>query len=122
MERITINAKGKILGRLASRVAYVLQGKHLAAWRPERREGPRVMIYNVDAIKLSGKKAAQGVRYRHSGYPGGLRVVSVQRTLARDPRVIMRQAVLGMLARNRLRARLIKKLTLVRGALPQNSA
>ena len=117
MNPITINAQGKMLGRLASRIAYILQGKHLPGYRPERREGPHVTVYNVDNIKLSGKKASEGVHYRHSGFPGGLKVLSVRRILEKDPRILMRKAVIGMLAKNRLRSRLIKKMTLIRGNL-----
>ena len=114
MNQITINAKGKILGRLASRIAYLLQGKNLPGYRPERREGSAILVYNVSQISLSGKKASAGVRMHHSGYPGGLKRVSVSRILERDPRVLLRRAVLGMLARNRLRSRLMQRLTLLR--------
>ncbi|MDP3963244.1 MAG: 50S ribosomal protein L13 [bacterium] len=114
MNPISINAKGKPLGRLASRIAYILQGKHLPGYRPERREGPNVVVYNIDAVKLSGKKASEGVHRRHSGFPGGLKTISNKRLIERDPRLLVRMAVRGMLARNRLRARLLKKMTLIR--------
>lgn len=117
MNSVTINAKGKPLGRLASRIAYQLQGKNLVGYRPEKREGGLITVYNVNEIMLSGKKSTQGVRRHHTGYPGGLKTISVKRILAKDARILLRRAVLGMLARNRLRSRLIKKLTLFRGPL-----
>lgn len=117
MESLTINAKGKVLGRLASRIAYAIQGKELPGYRPEKREGGSIVVYNVDNIRLTGKKKQRGVRRHYTGYPGGLKVVSVGRILEKDPRILVRRAVLGMLARNRLRSRIIKRLTLLRGPL-----
>ncbi len=117
MQQLTINAQDKILGRLASRVAYLLQGKNLAGYRPEKRESGMLTVYNVDLVKLSGKKAVHGVRLHHSGYPGGLKRISVKRILEKDPRILLRRAVNGMLARNRLRSRLMTRLVLFRGPL-----
>jgi large subunit ribosomal protein L13 len=115
--QIKINASGKILGRLASRVAYILQGKDKPGYRPEVRDGSYVIVYNTDKFELSGKKAEQGVRIRHSGYPGGLKAIPVRKTMERDSRVLVKHAVMGMLAKNRLRAKIIKRLTLVKGDL-----
>lgn len=113
----TINAQGKILGRLAGRIAYLLQGKTLASYCPEKRESGLITVYNVDAVRLSGKKAMHGVRIHHTGYPGGLKRVSVSSILEKDPRILLRRAVNGMLAHNRLRAPLMRRLTLLRGPL-----
>lgn len=109
-----------MLGRLASRVAYLLQGKNLPAYRPERRESAMLTVYNVDQVGLSGKKAAYGVRIHHSGYPGGLKRISVKKILEKDPRILLRRAVHGMLAHNRLRSRLMRRLTLLRGSLEKS--
>lgn len=119
-EFIKINAAGKPLGRVASRAAFLLQGKDRPGWRPERREGSVVRIYNVNDVKLTGKKARDGVHYRHSSYPGGLKIIKVKDVLAKDPRLLLRQAIRGMLPRNRLRPTLLKRLQLFR-ALPQQS-
>ena len=116
--QVSINAQGKILGRLASRIALVLQGKHSAAYRPERWDSDGIVVYNVDGIRFSGTKLASGYRIHHTGYPGGLKRVPLRAIHARDSRTLLRSAVFGMLARNRLRSRLIKRLTLLHGGMP----
>ena len=88
METISIDAMNKPLGRLASRLALLLQGKNLPGYRPEKREGSHITVYNIAEMRLSGKKAVHGVRYSHSGYPGGLKKLSVKRILEKDPRIL----------------------------------
>ena len=104
MDPVIINAKNKSLGRLASRIAYLLQGKNFPEYRPEKRSGSNLTVYNVDHVRLTGKKKQKGVRRHHTGYPGGLKVISVERILKKDSRILLRMAVMGMLARNRLRS------------------
>ena len=106
-----------MLGRLASRIAYTLQGKNLPGYSPEKRESADIAVYNVDQMHLSGKKAIYGVRIHHTGYPGGVRRVSVKGILEKDPRILLKRAVKGMLAKNRLRTPLMRRLTLLRGPL-----
>jgi len=113
-ETIKINAAGKPLGRLAARVAIFLQGKHKPTWRAERLESGAVLVFNVDQMKLSGRKAKQGVRYHHSSYPGGLKVVPVKKILAQDSRILLRRAIGGMLPKNKLRSTMLKRLQLLR--------
>src|SRR3989338_5940521 len=116
LKSIVINAQGKILGRLASRIALLLQGKDKPTYRPERRDSDRIVLFRSDGVKLSGTKLISAYRMHHTGYPGGLKRIPLKHTHARDPRILLKGAVLGMLAHNRLRSRLIKRLTLLRGA------
>ncbi|SRR5258708_3332214 len=105
-----IDAKGKILGRLATEVATILQGKKKAAFVPYLDTGDFVVVTNATEIKVTGKKALQKVYVNHSGYPGGLRKESYTRLLARRPEQIIRHAVKGMLPKSKLGDKMIKKL------------
>lgn len=113
----TVDASGKILGRLAGDVAMILQGKTSPDFDPSRLSGNRVTVYNTDRIRVTGKKPLQKLYRRHSGYPGGLKEESLERMLARDSRVAVRHAILGMLPKNRLRPRMLKNLRLFKGSI-----
>lgn len=112
MERKThiIDATGKVLGRLASEIAILLRGKHKPDFVPYKDMGDFVVIKNADKIILSGKKTEQKKYYRHSGYLGGLREIPFKKYFEKDPSWILRRAVLGMLPKNKLRAKQIKRL------------
>lgn len=112
MERNThqIDANGKIAGRLASRVAVLLQGKHKATYQPSVDAGDIVEVSNVDKIKFSGKKLEQKVYYRTSGYPGGIKSQGLKKRLAEDPGKLFRDMVRDMLPKNKLRPHMIKRL------------
>ena len=112
MERktYTIDAKDKILGRLATKVAALLQGKESPDFAPHEDMGGVVLVKNVDKIKFSGKKAKQKKYYRHSGYLGGLKEESLEDLFQKDPAQILKKAVFGMLPKNKLRAKRIKRL------------
>jgi len=105
-----IDASDKILGRLAVQIAILLRGKHKVSFKPHRDEGDFVIIKNIDKMKFSGRKMSQKVYYRHSGYLGGLKAVSLEKLMSKNPKEVLRKAVLGMLPKNKLRAKMIKRL------------
>jgi len=107
----TIDATNKVLGRLASVIAQLLRGKHKPDFAPHKDEGDFVVVKNADKVKITGKKMEQKKYYRYSGYPGGLKELPLKKLFARDPNEVLREAVLGMLPKNRLRAKMIKRLT-----------
>lgn len=113
----TIDASGRILGRLAGEIAMILQGKTSPDFDHARFSGNKVTVYNTDHIRVTGKKPLQKLYRHHSGYPGGLKEESLERMLARDSRVVVRHAVLGMLPKNRLRPRMLKNLLLYKGSI-----
>ena len=106
----TIDASGKILGRLASEIAKLLQGKHKPDYTPNIDAGDIVEVSNVTKIKLSGKKMDQKVYYRHSGYPGGLKTRKISEAMEKDPTFVLRNAVSFMLPKNTFRSRMISRL------------
>ncbi|MBI2773538.1 MAG: 50S ribosomal protein L13 [Chloroflexi bacterium] len=105
-----VDADGATLGRLATRVAAALRGKHKAAFTDHLDVGDAVVVVNAGRIKVTGKKLAQKQYVRHSGYPGGLRTETLERLLARRPEEVIRRAVRGMLPRNRLGEKMFRKL------------
>ena len=111
----TIDASGKILGRIASQAAILLRGKNRASYQPYKMPEEKVIITNAEKIRLSGTKASY-MKYKHyTGYPGGLREIPFQKLFDRDPRIVIRRTILGMLPRNRQRSRIIKNLTIYNG-------
>jgi len=109
-ETQTIDAKGKVLGRLATQIATYLQGKHKPTYRPHEDCGDYVVIDNPGQIKITGRKEETKKYYRHSGYPGGLKEDSVAELLEKNPGEIIKRAVWNMLPKNKLRAPRIKRL------------
>ena len=105
-----IDASGKVLGKLATQAASLLMGKHKPIFSPNLDTGDFVVIINADKVRFSGNKAEQKLYYRHSGYPGGLKSVSLEKMLQTDPTRVVEHAVKGMLPPNRLRAERMKKL------------
>lgn len=114
-----IDATNKILGRLATEVAVLLRGKNTAQFDPAKMPSHHVIVCNTDLIKATGKKMiGDGKVYlRHSGFHGGQRAETLERIMLRDSRLALRRAVMGMLPKNRLRARIIKNLTLIKKGL-----
>ena len=111
-----VDGAGKVLGRLASEVARVLRGKHKPAFTPHVDGGDFVIVVNARGVKLTGKKLEKKVYYRHSEYPGGIRVTAAGKMLAEKPEALVRLAVKGMLPKNRLGRRLYNKLKVYAGA------
>ena len=105
-----INAEGVVLGRLASRVANILRGKNKANYTPFFDTGDFVIVINADKVKLTGNKEDQKMYYRYSGYIGGIKEISYKNMLAKHPERILTHAVKGMLPKNRLNRKILKKL------------
>jgi len=110
-----VDAEGKNLGRLASRIAQLLRGKHKPIYSPHLDVGDFVIVTNASRIEVTGRKLDQKVYYRHSGYPGGLKAVTLREQLERHPTRVLRSAVRGMLPKNRLGRKMLKKLRIYAG-------
>jgi large subunit ribosomal protein L13 len=117
MKEYQIDAAGKVLGRMATEVAVLLRGKNTASWLPYITPENRVIIFNTDKIKVTGKKLEQKFYHHHTGYPGGLKEESLGKLLARDSREVIKLAVYGMLPRNKTRDKIIRNLKLFKGGL-----
>jgi large subunit ribosomal protein L13 len=111
-----VDAKGKILGRLAAQVAHILRGKHKPSFTPHVDGGDFVVVVNAAEVQVSGRKREDKVYYRHSGYPGGIRSVMLGRLLETDPERVIEAAVRGMLPKGRLGRRMARKLKVYAGA------
>ncbi len=109
-ETHTIDATNKVLGRLASQIAVLLRGKHKPNFLPYKDMGDFVVIKNVDKLKVTGKKMEQKKYFSHSGYPGHGKEIQLKTLFKQDPGQVLKRAVSGMLPKNRLRAKMIKKL------------
>lgn len=111
-----VDAEGKTLGRLASEIAKILRGKHKPIFSPHLDTGDFVIVVNADKIRVTGRKLSQKIYYRHSGYPGGLKTMTLGRLLQLHPARAVRFAVRGMLPDNKLGRALIKKLKVYAGS------
>ncbi len=111
-----LDAKDVVLGRLATRVARLLIGKDKPNYTPFLDSGDHVIVINAERIKLTGNKIDQKIYYHHSGHPGGLKEVPIRTLMQRRPEEVVREAVLGMLPKNKLRARRAKKLRVYAGS------
>jgi len=109
------DAEGQVLGRLATRIATVLRGKHKPSFSPHLDAGDFVIVINAKGVRLTGHKLADKAYVRHSGYPGGIKRASAQEVLAKKPTRVIREAVEGMLPKNRLGRRLATKLKVYAG-------
>ncbi|MGQ9785544.1 MAG: 50S ribosomal protein L13 [Anaerolineae bacterium] len=114
-EWFVVDAQGQTLGRLATQVATILRGKHKPFYTPYVDCGDFVIVVNAEKVRVTGKKLDQKIYYRHSGYPGGLRQVSLRRQLMLHPERVIEAAVRGMLPKNRLGRKLFKKLKVYAG-------
>ena len=114
-EWYVVDAQGQTLGRLASRIASVLRGKHKPQYSPAVDVGDHVIVVNADKIRVTGRKMEQKMYYRHSGYPGGLTEITLADQLERHPNRVIHAAVRGMLPRNRLGRSMLKKLKIYAG-------
>ncbi|MFS8641186.1 MAG: 50S ribosomal protein L13 [Symbiobacteriaceae bacterium] len=110
-----VDAEGKTLGRLASKVAAILRGKHKPTFTPHVDCGDYVIIVNAEKIQVTGKKRTDKVYYRHSGYPGGLKATTFEQMIARRPERVLELAIKGMLPHNRLGRRMYRKLKVYAG-------
>ena len=111
----TIDASGQILGRLATKAATLLMGKHKPSFVPYLDTGDFVVVTNASKIKVTGKKAVQKRYVNHSGYPGGLRVEIFDKLILRRPEAVLEHAVAGMLPKGKLGSKMFKKLKVYSG-------
>jgi large subunit ribosomal protein L13 len=110
-----VDAEGQVLGRLATRIARLLIGKDKASFTPSLDCGDHVVVINAEHVRLTGNKIDQKIYRRHSGYPGGLKEIPIRQLMQKRPEEVIREAVLGMLPKNKLRARRAKKLRVYAG-------
>ncbi|HBP01072.1 MAG: 50S ribosomal protein L13 [Candidatus Moranbacteria bacterium GW2011_GWE1_49_15] len=118
MERKThlFDAKGKVLGRIATDVALVLSGKKKVDFTPHIDAGDSVVIINAEKVAITGNKLEGKIYHRFSGYPGGITSIALKDLLAKDPAKVFKNAVNGMLPKNKLRDRMMKRLHVVTGS------
>lgn len=110
-----IDAEGQVLGRLATTIARLLRGKDKSQFSPFLDTGDFVVVINAEKIKVTGRKLDDKIYYSHSGYPGGLKARTLRELLANKPEEVIRHAVWGMIPKNRLGRKLMKKLKIYRG-------
>jgi large subunit ribosomal protein L13 len=110
-----VDATGQNLGRLASRIAQILRGKHKPYFDPSQDCGDYVIVINAEKVAVHPRRLDQKIYYRHSGYLGGLKEIPLRRMLQTHPRRVIQRAVWGMLPKNRLGRRLLKKLKVYAG-------
>ena len=111
-----IDAQDKVLGRVASQIANVLRGKQNPTFTPHQDTGDFVVVINAAGLRLTGTKAQTKLLRRHSGYPGGVRIRTAESELRKHPERLLREAVIGMLPKNRLGRQLATKLKIYSGA------
>ncbi len=110
-----VDASGKVLGRLASEIALRLRGKHKAIYTPHVDTGDFIVVVNAEKVTLTGKKLTDKIYYSYSGYPGGLRETAAGKMLAEKPENLIKIAVAGMLPKNNLGRKMLKKLKVYSG-------
>ncbi len=109
-----LDAKNKILGRLASEIAQILQGKKSPKYEPRSVSGDRVFVKNCKDIKVTGQKLKEKIYYHHTGYMGHLKEKTMEQIMQRDPKRVLREAVRRMLPKNFLNAKRLKNLVFVK--------
>jgi large subunit ribosomal protein L13 len=121
-EWYVVDATGQTLGRLASKIAMVLRGKHKATYTPNVDMGDFVIVLNAGAVKLTGTKPDKKVYQRHTLYPGGIRTRVAKEVLANDPEHAIYEAVWGMMPKGPLGRRVIKKMKIYKGGEHEHAA
>ncbi len=117
-----VDARGEVVGRVASRIASVLRGKNEPTFHPAVNPHNHVIVLNADKVVFTGKKLRQKNYYRHTGYPGGLKQESAESMLQRKPTEILRLAVKGMLPKNRLGDALLRNIRIYAGDVHPHQA
>jgi large subunit ribosomal protein L13 len=110
-----IDAQGQVLGRLATRIATILRGKHKPTFTPNLRCGDFVIVVNAAKIAVTGNRLDSKLYYRHSGYPGGLKVQTLRQLMEKHPDRAIQEAVKGMLPQNKMRDHLLRRLKIYSG-------
>jgi len=111
-----IDATDKVLGRISAEIARRLRGKHKAEYTPHVDTGDYIVIVNADKVKVTGKKSTDKVYYNHTGFPGGIKAITFEKLLAKDPARIIERAVKGMLPKNPLGREMFRKLKVYAGS------
>ena len=114
-EWFVVDAKDEVLGRLASKVALILRGKHKPSFTPHVDCGDNVIVINAEQVKLTGNKMTDKQYVRHSGYPGGQRTTSPEELLSKKPEAVVEKAIKGMLPKNRLGSAIFNNLHVYTG-------
>lgn len=112
---VLIDAKGQILGRMATGIAKILSGRNEVDYAPHIGGNDWVIVINSDKVRLSGEKAKKKIYWRHSGYPGGIRSRTFEEMMELDSREVITHAVKGMLPKNKLSSRALKRLRVFKG-------
>lgn len=112
---VVIDADGQILGRLASRIAQLVRGKLSPTYTPSVDSGDFVIVINADKLKFTGNKLTDKMYYRHTGYPGGLKSISLKDQMKKDSTTVLYEAVKGMLPGTKLGKQILKKVRIFRG-------
>ncbi|MBZ1348790.1 MAG: 50S ribosomal protein L13 [Candidatus Liptonbacteria bacterium] len=110
MKEYTLDAKNQSLGRLASKIAVILQGKNSPDYDPRLEGDARVIIKNINDLKFTGKKIEQKIYYHHTGRPGHLKERKLREVFSKSPEKLLKQTVAGMLPKNRLLVKRLKKI------------
>ena len=111
-----VDADGKVLGRIATEIADILRGKNKPVFTPHLDTGDFVVVVNAEKIKLTGNKMADKVYYHHTGFPGGIKGITAEKLLEREPEKLISEAVKGMLPKNKLRKQFMGKLKVYAGS------
>lgn len=119
---VLFDAEGQTLGRLASTITTYLRGKHKPEFTPHMDTGDNVIVINAENIKLTGKKLQNKKYFRHTGYPGGERFTTAEEMLEKDPTFLVKNAVKGMLPKNRLSRKLMTHLRIFAGPVHPHEA
>ncbi len=119
---ILVDAEGQVFGRLASKVASILNGKNKPEYTPHVDVGDHVIVINAEKVVFTGKKLEQKFYYRHSGYPGGLKKTSYKDIMDKKPEFALYEAIRRMLPKNKLGRKMLKKLRVYKGAEHKNQA
>lgn len=117
-----LDLEGQTLGRAATKIAHILRGKHKPTFTPHVDDGDYVIVINADKVALTGRKRAQKMYYRHTGYVGGLKEINAEDLLERKPEAVIRRAVKGMLPRGPLGRAQMRKLKIHVGPTHSHSA
>ena len=121
-EWYVVDATGQTLGRLATQVAHILRGKHKPTYSPSVDTGDCVIVVNAEKIQVTGRKLDQKIYYSYSGYPGGLKEITLRNLLQKHPTRVIEHAVKGMLPKNRLGRQMFSKLKVYAGPAHPHAA
>ncbi|MGM0546998.1 MAG: 50S ribosomal protein L13 [Bacteroidota bacterium] len=119
---VLVDAEGQALGRVASKIATLLRGKHKPNFAPHMDTGDNVVVINASKVELSGKKLQQKEYFRYTGHPGGERFTSAEEMLDHNPTVVIEKAVQGMLPKNKLGNKLMTNLRVYAGPVHEQEA